>query len=193
LFRKIEALGHRFLWLHTYGERFVPRGKARGSLPPGRARCVKPISDEPEDYPETFSYDRDRLTLSVGSGAFAPVASEVYEFEVSSLKVVQSWLGYRMKVRKGRKSSPLDDVHPEYWSPEFTTELLQLLWVLEATLDEYPKMSTLLDEVLAGPLFSADDFPPAPDALRRPPRKSGEEYVGDIEELGGLFDASADV
>jgi hypothetical protein len=67
---------------------------------------------------------------------FGPVAPEVWEFEISGLKAVQSWLGYRMKKRAGKKSSPLDDIRPERWTPKMTDELLELLWVLEATLDD---------------------------------------------------------
>src|SRR5450756_3131581 len=82
---------------------------------------------------------RDKTrTLHVGGGEFSPVALEVFEFEVSGLKVVQSWLKYRMKKGAGRKSSPLDDIRPDHWTSHFTTELLELLWVLEATLAVYP-------------------------------------------------------
>ncbi len=183
-FRKIESIGRRLLWLHTYGERFSPASKSATQISAGRARCAVAVSDAPDQYPETFSYDEVGGCLHVGDGVFGPVPQEMVNFEVSGVKVVQSWLGYRMKDRKGKKSSPLDDVHPERWTADFTTELLQLLWVLEATLDEYPKMAKLLDEVLAGPLFTAGEFPPVPEALRRPPREPGDEYVGDIEELG---------
>jgi hypothetical protein len=64
---------------------------------------------------------------SVGEGAFSPIEPEVYNFKVSGLKAVQSWLGYRMKKPKGKKSSPLDEILPEKWTGEFTTELLELL------------------------------------------------------------------
>ena len=40
--------------------------------------------------------------------------------------------------RAGRKSSPLDDIRPAVWSAAFTTELLELLWTLEATVAIYP-------------------------------------------------------
>jgi Type ISP C-terminal specificity domain len=80
--------------------------------------------------------------------AFAPVGPEVYNFEVSGLKVVQSWLGYRMKKAKGKKSPPLDDIRPEKWTGEFTTELLELLWVLEATVARYPAQAELLAAVV---------------------------------------------
>ena len=36
-------------------------------------------------------------TIRVGEGRFGPIAFTVWNFEVSGLKVVQSWLSYRMK------------------------------------------------------------------------------------------------
>jgi hypothetical protein len=79
------------------------------------------------------------------------VAPEVYHFEVSGLKVVQSWLGYRMKKPKGKKSSPLDEIRLEKWTGQFTTELLELLWILEATIAEYPNQARLLAAVARKP------------------------------------------
>lgn len=169
LFRKVRDVGAKLLWLHTYGERYVPQGFARGAIPQGKARCVKPVPDDSEKYPERFRYSDTTQTLHVGDGEFRPVAPEVYEFEVSGLKVVQSWLGYRMKNPKGKKSSPLDDIRPERWTATFTTDLLRLLWVLEATLDTYPEQEQLLEEVLRGPLFTADELPPVPESARKPP------------------------
>lgn len=148
LFRKVRDLGAKLLWLHTYGERFVPNGKHRGKIPQGAARCTKSISGDPANYPETFEYTEETKTLHVGNGEFAPVEPNVYNFEVSGLQVVQSWLGYRMKHPKGKKSSPLDEITPERWTGQFTTELLELLWVLEETIATYPQQAKLLKEVI---------------------------------------------
>ncbi|HEU68359.1 MAG TPA: DNA methyltransferase, partial [Candidatus Acetothermia bacterium] len=63
LFWKARDLGAKLLWLHTYGERFVPKGFARGKIPPGRARCVKPVPDDREKYPEWFGYNETTQTL----------------------------------------------------------------------------------------------------------------------------------
>ncbi len=169
LFEKVRAAGARLLWLHTYGERFIPSGKHRGRIPPGRARCRKAIPGDPEGYPEKFEYDEDTQTLRVGEGEFAPVAPEIFRFEVSGLKVVQSWLKYRMKKGAGKKSSPLDDIRPEIWTGQFTTELLELLWVLEATIESYPEQEKILNAVIKGPCFQADELPPVPDNMRKPP------------------------
>jgi hypothetical protein len=94
----------------------------------------------------------------------------VWEFEVSGLKVVQSWLGYRMRERSGKKSSPLDDIRPRIWTREFTRELLELLWVLEITVAGYLTQQQLLEAVLAGDLFTAAELPAVPDEAREAPK-----------------------
>jgi len=173
-FKKAVAIGRRLLWLHTYGERFVPAGEQPGIVPDGKARCTKAVPGDADRYPDSFAYDEATKTLRVGEGEFAPVEKSVWEFQVSGLEVVKSWLRYRMRGGYGRKSSPLDDIRPERWTEQFTTEFLELLWVLEATLAEYPRQADLLDEVLQGPLFRADDFPPVPPELRKPPKPPGQ-------------------
>ena len=89
------------------GRAFRPRGSVWHALEakPRRSLAV-------EGMPEDFDYDAESRTLTVGTGAFSPVSREVWDFEVSGLRVLRSWLGYRMKNRKGRKSSPLDDIRP---------------------------------------------------------------------------------
>jgi len=183
LFAQVRNVGARLLWLHTYGQRFMPKGKRKGQVPQGLARCTKPVPGDAANYPEKYEYNDATRTLHVGDGAFAPVAPEVYAFEVSGLKVVQSWLGYRMKNPKGKKSSPLDEINPDNWPSEFTRELLELLWVLEATIAEYPAQARLLSGVVKGPCFKADEFPAVPDAARKPPSRHGQE---------GLFGAAED-
>ena len=169
LFEQVRDIGTRLLWLHTYGERFVPEGESHGHIPSGVARCTKAVPSDADGYPEAFDYNDVTETLRVGVGEFAPVAPEVYEFEVSGLKVVQSWLKYRMKKGAGRKSSPLDHIRPVRWTSQFTTELLELLWVLEATVAGYPEQENLFEAIVAGDCFQADELPPVPDAMREAP------------------------
>jgi hypothetical protein len=183
LFEKVRSVGARLLWLHSYGERFVPKGKQRGRIPSGVAKCVKAVpSKNSEDYPESFEYNDATLTLRVGGGEFRPVARAVYDFEISGLKVVQSWLKYRMKKGAGKKSSPLDDIRSKRWTSQFTTELLELLWVLEATLAAYSEQAELLESVIAGPCFLASELPPVPDHARKPPQPKAEG-TGLFEDL----------
>ena len=162
-----------------YGERFVPQGMQRGQAPRGAARCTKAVPGQPGGYPEDFDYNDATQTLRVGAGEFSPVAPEVYDFEVSGLKVVQSWLGYRMKKGAGKKSSPLDDIRTERWTSQFTTELLDLLWVLEATVAGYPEQAKLLEAVVAGECFQADELPEAPEKMRKPPESKVQARLFD--------------
>jgi hypothetical protein len=119
--------------------------------------------------PQRYAYDLARQVLRMGSGELAPVAPAVWNFEVSGLKVAQSWLGYRMRLRKGRKSSPLDDIVPDAWPPEYTTELLALLHLLEETLAGHNAQAELLERPLAGPLLGAQALGPAPPSLQTAP------------------------
>jgi len=192
LFTKVRDAGARLLWLHTYGQRLIPEGRRHGEIPQGKARCTVAVPEAPGSYPDRYEYNPSTQTLHVGEGQFAPVAREVYEFDVSELKVVQSWLKYRTKGPNGqrvtgadagaqarKRRSPLDDIGPGAWTSEFTTQLLELLWVLEATLEGYPDQAQLLSAVVEGPCFEAADLPAVPAAARvARPRD------------GGLFDAA---
>ena len=69
VFSKAAALGRHLIWLHTYAERF--RGDDRGDkIPAGRARCTAPVSDDPERYPENFTWIDDRTGDSRGRRPF---------------------------------------------------------------------------------------------------------------------------
>ncbi len=161
LFDEVIALGEELLWLHTWGERFADGSE----LPAPRANEITPVSGA---YPEKHRWDGGSGTLTVGNGSFGPVDRAVWEFEVSGLKVLQSWLGNRMKAGKGKKSSPLDDIRPERWT--FTPELLTLLAILEQTVDLTPKAADLLDRVVSGDLIDPTTLPTPTDAERQAPK-----------------------
>ena len=172
IFEDAAKLGRKLVWLHTYAERFRSE-KRCDEMPQGAATTIKGVSPEPKRYPAEYRYDSAQQEISVGDGRFGPVAAEVWEFEVSGLKVVQSWLGYRMKKRKGRKSSPLDDIRPNRWTARMSDELLELLWVLEATLSLEPELEKLLDSVIDGPCFTAAELPyPGPQERKAPVEKA---------------------
>ena len=153
LFFRVADHGERLLQLHTYR-----------SVPQGESRCTKSVSLD--EYPAGFHYDFGTKTLRVGDGEFAPADPAIWSYSVSGLQVVKSWLDYRKLVPSGRKSSDLDKIRPERWT--FGEELIELLWLLEATLALEPKGAALLDEVCASPLFSADDLPTPTNEERKP-------------------------
>ena len=190
LFQSAVALGTQLIWRHTNGERFTSTDHTHGPVPQGSARCEKPIGETPDAYPDGFEYHETTQSLLVGAGCFAPVHPKVWEFSVSGFKVVRSWLSYRMRHGAGRKSSPLDDIRPARWTAQFTRELLELLWTLEATVNHHPALADLLDAITAGPTFTADELPQPPDQQRQAPkveretrRSSGYSQTG-LEQSG---------
>ncbi len=159
VFAEVVEIGRQLIWLHTGGERFEPR---RGTpFPQGTGKEQSPV----RTYPESYSYDKKTRELTIGDGRFATIDLEVWSYEVSGLKVVQSWLGNRMAAGKGKKSSPLDDIRPERWT--FTTELLQLLAIIEQTVLLTPVAADLIARVVAGPLILAADLPEPTEAERK--------------------------
>jgi len=157
----VRDLGRDLLWWHTWGERFVPEMATQ--LPGGSATELAPVTE----YPNEFSYSDG--VLQVGSGRFGPISPEVWEFEVSGLQVIKSWLGYRMWDRKGKKSSPLDDIRPEAWT--FSEELLLLLSIIEHTVEVAPLATELLEQVVNGPLIPSTDLPKPTEAERKAPKR----------------------
>ncbi|MBA2460869.1 MAG: DNA methyltransferase, partial [Actinobacteria bacterium] len=169
LFGGAVALGRELIWLHTFGERFPPPGHTAGVVPKGRAEAHLPVPQTPDRYPQRHRYDEETETLHVGDGTVAPVSKAVREFAVSGLDVIGSWLDYRMKEGAGRRSSDLDKIRPTTWPAEFTEELLKVIWILERTVELGPELDSLLDEIVAEPVFLAAELPEPTEADRRPP------------------------
>lgn len=179
LFEAAVSLGRKLIWLHTFGERFLPVGIKVGKVPQGIARCKVGTPANPSDYPEEFSYDRPAQELHVGKGVFDHVRPEVWDFSVSGLEVVKSWLDYRKRKRAGKSSSPLDSVRPESW--QFDEELLDLLWVLDGTVDLIPEVTKTLSQIIHSPLFQDADLPKPNKAEREGPLTGSSKQLS-LEE-----------
>jgi hypothetical protein len=177
LFLRTAGLGERLLRLHTFDT--VPRGRARvhgPSLRSAQTGSRNPRSAIPEAEPHrrherachdaarlgsghlqhetvchagarlrsgdprhgTFCYDGARIRI--GDLLVGPVDRSVWDFSVSGLQVVKSWLRYRQRA--------------QVWSPEITAELLELLWLLEATVAMQPTLEAALDDVCTGPTLT---------------------------------------
>lgn len=158
LFDEIAAFGCDLLHWHSFGERL---GTSKLGL---TARKLEPITGRPE----SFRFDARNNELIVGNGRVGPVSQEVYNFEVSSYKVLQTWLGNRSAAGRGRTSSPLDAIRYEEW--EFTDELLLVISILQHTVDVTPEAQAFIGKVLAGDVFLASELPQPTDAERRAPR-----------------------
>lgn len=171
LFQKAIELGRRILWLHTFGERMsdVSRGRPEGPprLPEGRAPVVSKegeISSKPAEMPDTLGYDAGKNRLLVGHGFIDNVPLAVWQYEVSGKQVLVQWFSYRKKDRQRpimgdrRKPSPLADIQPDHWLPEYTTELLNVLNVLAMLVELEPQQLELLDRICSGPLISEEEL-----------------------------------
>ena len=192
LFAEAAQIGRRVIWLHTFGERMIdpasgcPAGPPR--LPAGCAPTIPKegaISDDPDEMPDTINYDAGKQRLLVGHGFIDRVSFAVWKYEVSGKQVLLQWFSYRKKHRERpvigdrRPPSPLGDIQPDHWLPEYTTELLNVLNVLGLLVDLEPKQANLLERICAGPLISnaelkaagALEVPPAPKKLKTKKQK----------------------
>jgi hypothetical protein len=88
------------------------------------------------------------------------------------------WLDYRKRnpVHK-RSTSPLDRINVQRWTPQLTTELLELLTVVAGCIALEPAQAALLDEisentlVTSGELTAAGVLPVAESATKAPRRE----------------------
>lgn len=181
LFERMVEHGRRLIWLQTFGERF-----GTGAIPTGGTAW----STEPTRLPNSkvdIKYDSATQTLRVADGVLRGVPEGVWRFTVSGMEVVPKWLGYRMVKPAGKAASsgsPLDYVRPTAWSSEWSIELVEIVAAIKETLALVPGGVAILEEILAGPLVAAKELPPAPAALRKPPKAGARP--ADAE--GTLFD-----
>jgi hypothetical protein len=171
IFREATEAGRRVLWLHTFGERMADPAQSRPEGPPrlleGRASTVPKsgeISTDPSEMPDTIGYDAGKQRLLIGHGFIENVPPAVWQYEVSGKQALLQWFSYRKKDRARpimgdrRPPSPLGNIQPDHWLPEYTTELLNVLNVLAMLVELEPKQAELLERICGGPLISENDL-----------------------------------
>jgi len=191
LFAETVALGRRVIWLHSFGERFAdpaedrPAGAPR--LPPDQRPTIPEagaIPTSPDAMPDSLHYEAGPQRLHVGQGYIDRVPPAVWAYEVSGKAVLVQWFSYRRRNRARpiigdrRPPSPLGDIQPPGWLPEYTAELLNVLNVLGGLVALEPAQASLLERICEGPTLPADMLQP-PEAAgeaaspRRPGRRRG--------------------
>jgi Type ISP C-terminal specificity domain len=166
LFDEAVALGHQLINLHTFGTRLLELGRG---VNPGTARITLPIGPP---MPEGFEFDSETKTLRVGAGEVCPVDPDVWDYQVSGLQVIRSWLRYRQRDPVGRaatSSSPLDRIRPNQWTADLDAELLEIIWVLERTLTIEPQIDELLARICGGETVGSEELPSPTPAEREAP------------------------
>ena len=192
LWTRAVELGRRVLWLHSRGQRCTdraagrPAGAPKVTDPERIPFVVTPIPGTHEGMPDEITYDPATRTLNVGDGQIAPVAPEVWEYQVSGMRVVRKWFGYRRRTRPMARGeqSPLDDIRPDAWSIEYTSDLLELLHVLTLVTELEADQAELLDAVMGAERITVEDLTtagvfPVPESARSP---LGRRPTGPVEQ-----------
>lgn len=176
--RAIE-LGREVVWLHTFATRpantAVHHLTALQSAEHDGPRIVCAIPYTAAEMPDTVNYDEQTQTVCIGAtGRVAPVPVAVWRYRVGGMRVVEKWIGYRLKKPRGRPaSSPLDEINVTSWPQSFNDDLLNLLHVLGRLVDLEPAQDAILNDVCASPLIDTAQLHgagvlPVPSSVRRP-------------------------
>ena len=164
LFAEAAKLGREVIRLHTFGERFATEDPPR---PPRVAQSGPTLPKDgaipstPEGFPDTLEYDAAARRLLIGTGFIDNVPPAVWAYEVSGKQVLRQWFSYRRQNRERpvigekRPPSPLGDIQPDRWLPEYTSELINVLNVLALLVELEPKQADLLRRICDGPLIPA--------------------------------------
>ncbi|CAM5722632.1 DNA methyltransferase (Fragment) OS=Streptomyces microflavus OX=1919 GN=G3I39_09795 PE=4 SV=1 [Streptomyces microflavus] len=85
--------------------------------------------------PAGIVYDAQAEALVIGDGRISPVPAGAWEFTVSGVRVLELWFERRAAaavgaVPEGADADGLDAVGARGWTPEWTSELLELISVL---------------------------------------------------------------
>ena len=171
LFAEAVEIGREVIWLHCFGERFAdpdagrPNGAPR--MPAGERPVIPKdgaIPTDPERFPDRIDYDATNSRLRIGDGFIDNVSRAVWEYGVSGKQVLVQWFSYRRLDRSRpiigdrRPPSPLEDIQPEGWLAEYTTELMNVLHVLGRLVALELRQADLLDRIYDGSIFSGDDL-----------------------------------
>jgi len=195
-FAAAVELGREVIWLHTFGERFSDPKRGRPAQPSTKVNRIPSegaISDDPALMPDTMEYDATKRRLLVGRGYVEGVSPEIWNYEVSGKQVLRQWFSYRKANRERpvigdrRPPSRLEEIRPDRWLAEYTTELLHLLNVIGRVVELEPRQAALLDRVCSGPTFTVTELREAgaldkPDPKKR--RNPNSEEQGSFDDKG---------
>jgi hypothetical protein len=171
LFNEACKHGRIMIWLHSFGARC--NSPSRGGKIPRHTDIswTQPVVNIPASSRE-ISYNPDSQELYIGQGIVSGVRREVWDFSVTSWKVVQKWLAFRTGVGSGRAASrpkPLDLIRPTKWEDAWNIELLELLTVLTRTVEAEQHAEELLARICVGPFIEATSLPyPTPIERKEP-------------------------
>ena len=160
LFAEAVEIGRMVVWLQTFGERFIDPKANRPAGPPRRPKDLAPtipkagqIPSEADAMPDEIGHDAATRRLRIGGGFVDNVPPEVWAYEVSGKRVLSQWFSYRKRNRERptmgdrRPPSKLNEIQPEGWPADYTTELLNVIHVLGGLVELEPKQADLLKRI----------------------------------------------
>jgi hypothetical protein len=169
-FTAVVAVGRRVIWLHSYGERMADTDQGRPSGSPRVSSATRPTVSKggaispAAPLPDNLRYDASEQRLYLGDGYIDHVAPDVWAYEVDRKQIIPQWFSYRKRDRgkppmgDKRPPSPLQDIQPEHWPAEYTSDLLDLLNILTLLVEMEPEQTKLLADVCGGELISQDEL-----------------------------------
>jgi hypothetical protein len=146
----------------------------------GAPKIIAPIPYTTESMPAAVRYDRRSSTLWVGVGQIAPVPAALWDYRVGRMRVIDKWIGYRLKQPRGRKpATQLDEIKATTWTAAFNDDLLSLLHVLARLVLLEPVQEILLHNVIKRPIIATDrlfeaGILPVPGVARKPTQDADE-------------------
>ncbi|CBT77241.1 putative site-specific DNA-methyltransferase (adenine specific) [Glutamicibacter arilaitensis Re117] len=181
LWSKTVDIGRLVLWLHTFGERGVaPLGATSildhvttGALPSYDVAVSSAM-------PETATYEPLTQTISLGSGQWSNVDPRVWSYAVGGREVIESWIGYRRKKPKGKRTSPLNDLVTTNWPSQWSREFSELLAVLTHLVHLEEQQADLLEQVLDGPILSVSELEDMGVQWPKVPKDRKPRMAGDL-------------
>lgn len=118
-----------------------------------------------------------------------PVKADVWNYIVGNKRVLTQWFSYRRKNRErptlgDRRNSPLSNIQPDHWLPEYTADLIDLLHVLTLLTDLHSGQEDLLAKLVDGPVVTVNDLTaagvlPVPDQVRKNAGKPATNEIPD--------------
>lgn len=139
---------------------------------------------------DDIDYNDKEQRLCIGSGRVENVISNVWNYEVSGKQVLAQWFSYRRADRSRpligtrRPPSTLNELQPDGWLPEYTSELLNVLNVITLLVRLEPTQADLLNRICLGPTIDAETLRAA-GAFDSPSTSSGRtSKSGQLDLLG---------
>lgn len=161
------------------------RGGERPRLPGGRRPYVRAALPA---RPTGIVYDAEAEALVIGDGRISPVPAGAWEFTVSGVRVLELWFDRRTAAAVGAvpedvEADGLEGVGARGWTPEWTSELLELITVLALLDGLRPRQEALRARLEQAPLISRDELRaagvlPVPASVRRPASVLGHQEEG---------------